>query len=128
MLVLVTRMIASLGSLIAGSGTLSTDTFRRPCHVTARIGFLSKDLFAARGVPTRVLTKPRATIGIWPTRDRRRTAGARANGTFPPICGHSGFWIRVEYQEAVTELETKVTPAGIETDISGTPPPSEKGL
>ena len=34
----------------------------------------------------------------------------------------------VEYQEAVTELETKVTPAGIETDISGTPPPSEKAL
>src|ERR1700754_4408314 len=37
MLVLVTRIIASLGSLIAGSGTVSTDTLRRPCHVTARM-------------------------------------------------------------------------------------------
>ena len=52
----------------------------------------------------------------------------RSDATFPPICGHSGFWVRVEYQEAVTELETKVTPAGIETDISGTQPPSEKAL
>ncbi len=34
----------------------------------------------------------------------------------------------VEFQEAVTELETKVTPAGFETDISGTPPPSGKAL
>src|SRR6476620_1744470 len=38
MFVLVTRMIASLGSLIAGSGTVSTDTFRRSCHLTARLG------------------------------------------------------------------------------------------
>jgi hypothetical protein len=30
-------MIASVGSLIAGSGTVSTDTFRLPCHVTARM-------------------------------------------------------------------------------------------
>jgi pimeloyl-ACP methyl ester carboxylesterase len=52
----------------------------------------------------------------------------RSDGTYPPICGHSGFWVRAEYQQAVTELETKVTPAGIETDISGTPVPSEKAL
>src|SRR3954467_4166889 len=31
----VTRMTASVGSLIAGSGTSSTRTSRRPCHVTA---------------------------------------------------------------------------------------------
>ena len=37
MFVVVTRMIASVGSLINGSGTLSTETLRRPCHVTARI-------------------------------------------------------------------------------------------
>ena len=37
MLVLVTLMIASVGSLMTGSGTFSTVTFRLPCHVTARI-------------------------------------------------------------------------------------------
>ena len=52
----------------------------------------------------------------------------RSDGTFPPICGHSGFWVRPEYQSAVTELETEVTPSGIETDTSGTRPPSEKVL
>ncbi len=31
----VTRMMASVGSSIFGSGTSSTDTFRLPCHVTA---------------------------------------------------------------------------------------------
>src|SRR5215208_8254789 len=44
MLVLVTRIIASVGSLIPGSGTVSTDTFRRPCHVTARIARLLCEL------------------------------------------------------------------------------------
>src|SRR6187200_1086365 len=37
MLVLVTLMIASLGSLIIGSATSSTDTSRLPCQVTAFI-------------------------------------------------------------------------------------------
>src|SRR3954469_22665340 len=37
MLVLVTLMIASVGSLMIGSGIVSTVTFRLPCHVTARI-------------------------------------------------------------------------------------------
>ncbi|HEX9833734.1 MAG TPA: hypothetical protein VGA66_11760, partial [Mycobacterium sp.] len=52
----------------------------------------------------------------------------RSDGTYPPICGHSGFWVRPECYEAVTELETQLTPAGIETDTSGAPPPSEKAL
>src|SRR3954451_4139915 len=50
MLVLVTRIIASVGSLIAGSGTVSTDTFRRPCHVTARIAHLLCE-FSLRACP-----------------------------------------------------------------------------
>ena len=54
--------------------------------------------------------------------------GLRADGTYPPICGHSGFWIRPEFSQAVTELETTVTPAGIETDTSAAPPPSAKAL
>src|ERR1700733_5254850 len=38
MLVLVILTIASLGSLIVGSGTCSTRTSRLPCQVTALIG------------------------------------------------------------------------------------------
>ncbi len=43
MLVVVTRMTASVGSSIRGSGTVSTSTLRLPCHVTAFIvgSFLS---------------------------------------------------------------------------------------
>jgi len=52
----------------------------------------------------------------------------RADGTYPPICGHSGFWVRPEFSQAVTELETTVTPAGIETDASAAPPPSAKAM
>lgn len=52
----------------------------------------------------------------------------RPDGTYPPICGHSGFWLRPEYAQAITELEAELTPTGIETDTSGAPPPSEKAL
>lgn len=52
----------------------------------------------------------------------------RSDGTYPPICGHSGFWVRDEYYEAITELESNVTPAGVETDVRGTPQPSEQAL
>jgi hypothetical protein len=37
MLVDVIRTIASVGSSIFGSGTVSTRTSRLPCHVTARM-------------------------------------------------------------------------------------------
>ena len=37
MLVLVILMIASVGCSIVGSGTSSTETFRLPCQVTARM-------------------------------------------------------------------------------------------
>jgi hypothetical protein len=52
----------------------------------------------------------------------------QADGTYSPICGHSGFWVRPEFSQAVAELEATVTPAGIETDTSAAPPPSEKAL
>jgi hypothetical protein len=39
--VVVTRMMASVGSWITGSGTVSTRTLRLPCHVTALIDGLS---------------------------------------------------------------------------------------
>ena len=44
----VIRTMASVGSLIAGSGTVSTRTSRRPCHVTARM---------TAGIPVRTGTK-----------------------------------------------------------------------
>jgi hypothetical protein len=53
---------------------------------------------------------------------------SRPDGIYPPICGHSGFWVRQEYEEAVTELEAEVTPAGAETDASGALPPTGKAL
>src|ERR1700750_1886707 len=59
MLVLVTLMIASVGSLITGSGTVSTDTFRRPCHVTARMRILL-DVVSSQDVPNCEVAKPLA--------------------------------------------------------------------
>src|SRR5918997_1782824 len=67
MLVLVTRMMASLGSLIAGSGTVSTEIFRRPCHVTARISILLYGSITD-GVPAAAAGKPAARIGSFAPR------------------------------------------------------------
>jgi len=52
----------------------------------------------------------------------------KPDGTYPPICGHSGFWVRGEYYEAMAELESTLTPVGVETDFTGTPPPTERAL
>jgi hypothetical protein len=52
----------------------------------------------------------------------------RADGTYPPICGHSGFWRRPEYRDAVGMLEASVLPAGTATDTSAAPSPSEELL
>lgn len=49
----------------------------------------------------------------------------RAEGDYPPICGHSGFWTRAEYQRAITELEKTLTPSGAPTDTRAAPPPTE---
>jgi pimeloyl-ACP methyl ester carboxylesterase len=52
----------------------------------------------------------------------------RPDGTYPPICGHSGFWVRPEFASAVTVLEAEMTPAGTEMDTSAASPPSEQVL
>ncbi|MGV0792003.1 hypothetical protein [Mycolicibacterium sp. XJ1819] len=84
-------------------------------------------------------------IGSWVCDDTDRAIGAavhgvdvrlldveslarRPDGTYSPICGHSGFWVRAEYRDAVTELEAALLPAGTETDTAGAQPPTEKAL
>jgi hypothetical protein len=52
----------------------------------------------------------------------------RADGTYPPICGHSGFWRRPEYREAVAMLEASVLPAGTSTDAAAASSPTDKRL
>ncbi len=52
----------------------------------------------------------------------------RSDGTYPPICGHSGFWVRPEFDSAVAVLEAEMTPAGTEMDTSAAAPPSEQVL
>jgi hypothetical protein len=52
----------------------------------------------------------------------------RADGTYPPICGHSGFWTRPEYRDAVSMLETVLLPAGSTTDTSEAAYPSKELL
>ena len=44
--------------------------------------------------------------------------------TYPPICGHSGFWNRREYYEAVDVLDSKLTPTEVKTDSSAIAPPT----
>jgi hypothetical protein len=46
----------------------------------------------------------------------------RPDGTYPPICGHSGFWTRPEYREAMTAL----APADSETDMSANVSPTKE--
>jgi hypothetical protein len=52
----------------------------------------------------------------------------RPDSTYPPICGHSGFWVRPEYDGAVADLEAQLTPAGAETDVNGSPQPTDAAL
>jgi pimeloyl-ACP methyl ester carboxylesterase len=52
----------------------------------------------------------------------------RADGTYPPICGHSGFWTRPEYREALTMLESTMLPAGTSTDTSAAVSPTKELL
>ena len=46
------------------------------------------------------------------------------DGVYPPICGHSGFWTRPEYRDAVTTLESELLPAGSATDTTATATPT----
>ena len=52
----------------------------------------------------------------------------RPDGSYRPICGHSGFWVRPEYNAAMTTLGDQLTPHGSEIDTSSTAPPTEKAL
>ena len=52
----------------------------------------------------------------------------RADGTYPPICGHSGFWTRPEYREALTVLESTMLPAGSVADTSAATCPTKELL
>ena len=48
-----------------------------------------------------------------------------AEGTYPPVCGHSGFWTRPEYRDAVNMLEASLLPAGSTTDTTAAAYPTE---
>lgn len=50
----------------------------------------------------------------------------RADGTYPPICGHSGFWTRREYGEAMNVLDAELLPVGSTSNADETAPPTEK--
>ena len=53
----------------------------------------------------------------------------RADGTYPPICGHSGFWTRPEYRDAVSMLEsTRVARRHRATDTSAAASPTKELL
>lgn len=52
----------------------------------------------------------------------------RPDGTYAPICGHSGFWLRPEYRSAIAVLETTLLPAGTVRDAAAIMLPSEKAL
>lgn len=52
----------------------------------------------------------------------------REDGTYPPICGHSGFWTRPEYRDAMSTLETVLLPAGSTADTSEAVSPSKELL
>jgi len=51
-----------------------------------------------------------------------------AERTYPPVCGHSGFWTRPEYRDAVNMLEASLLPAGSTTDTIAAAYPTEELL
>ncbi|WP_353369906.1 hypothetical protein [Mycobacterium sp.] len=51
-----------------------------------------------------------------------------SEGTYPPVCGHSGFWTRPEYRDAVNMLEASLLPAGSTTDTTAAAYPTEELL
>lgn len=82
-------------------------------------------------------------IGGWVLEDRNRALAAalervdcrildaepdlrmRDDGSYAPICGHSGFWTRPEYGAAVKILGDQLTPQGVQIDRSATAPPTD---
>lgn len=49
------------------------------------------------------------------------------DATYHPICGHSGFWTRGEYDDALEALQSKMLP-GTEIDTSSTAPPTAQAM
>ncbi len=56
------------------------------------------------------------------------TLDANPDGTYPPVCGHSGYWVRPEYQAALGVLERQLVPAGTPLDGPRAAPPDERAL
>ena len=52
----------------------------------------------------------------------------RPDGTYPPICGHSGFWTRPDYRDAMVALESQLLPAGSAMDAGATVAPTKELL
>ncbi|WP_233213698.1 hypothetical protein [Mycobacterium hubeiense] len=50
------------------------------------------------------------------------------DGSYPPICGHSGFWERPEYRDAMREFDTQLLPEGSATDTGATAAPTVERL
>ncbi|MGW7054384.1 WhiB family transcriptional regulator [Streptomyces sp. NPDC054887] len=76
----VTRTITSVGSSIRGSGTVSTRTSRRPCHVSARIvASSSPGLYDVPGPPCgrRYSTRSHSLRSHGARSAARRTRGVR---------------------------------------------------
>jgi hypothetical protein len=48
------------------------------------------------------------------------------DGTFPAICGHSGFWTRDEYERAFAKLQGQLLPDGASATLSQNPAPPTK--
>jgi hypothetical protein len=46
------------------------------------------------------------------------------DGSYRPICGHSGFWVRPEYNAAMKTLGNQLTPEGVKIDTTAIAPPT----
>jgi hypothetical protein len=59
------------------------------------------------------LSPPAATMPVGPLIDRRLVDAQGIgpfNGGYPPVCGHSGFWTRPEYDDALIALQGRIPP------------------
>jgi hypothetical protein len=45
-------------------------------------------------------------------------------GAHRPICGHSGFWVRPEFNAAMKTLGNQLTPEGVKIDTTAIAPPT----
>jgi hypothetical protein len=56
--------------------------------------------------------------------DVERDLRMRPDGSYRPICGHSGFWVRPEYNAAMKTLGNQLTPEGVKIDTTAIAPPT----